>query len=105
MSDYNCTSSVTEMSHDLNCNILCSRRQTSRLCLVFKILHNLVDVTLPSYIIPSTRFTRDMIKKSFYPNPELICIAKFSFFPNLIRLCNNLPLETVHAHIIDKFCK
>ena len=54
MSDYNRTSSVTVLLQDHNWDKLSSRRQTSRLCLFYKILHNIVDVTLPSYIIPST---------------------------------------------------
>ena len=36
MSDYNRTSSVTAMLHDLNWNTLYSRRRTSRLCLLYK---------------------------------------------------------------------
>ena len=79
MSDYNRTSSVTIMLQDLNWDTLSSRRQTSRLCLLYKILHNIVDVTLPSYITPSTRFTRVTIKNSSYPNLELMHISLISF--------------------------
>ena len=104
MSDYNRTSSITAMLHNLNWNTLYSRRRTSRLCLLYKILHNLVDVILPEYIVPSTRFTREHDQKFILPQSR-IDTYKFSFFPNSIRLWNNLPLETVHAHTIDKFCK
>ena len=48
MSDYNHTSSITVMLQDLNWDTLSSRRQTSKLCIPYKILHNIVDVTLPS---------------------------------------------------------
>ena len=92
MSDFNRTSSVTEMLHNLNWNTLSSRRQTSRLCLLYKILHNLVDVTLPSYIVPSTRFTRGHDQKFILPQSR-IDIYKFYFFPDSIRLWNNLPSE------------
>ena len=50
----------------------------------------------------------DTIKNSYYPNPELIHISLTSFQIQLdysIRLWNNLPIETVHAYTIDKFCK
>lgn len=104
MSNYNRSSSVTAMLHDLDWNTLCSRRQTSRLCLLYKILHNLIDVTLPSYVMPSTRFTRGHDQKFILPQPR-IDAYKFSFFPNSISLWNNLPLETVHAHTINNFCK
>ena len=96
MSDYNRTSSVTVMLQDLNWDTLSSRRQTSRLCLLYKILHNIVDVTLPSYITPSTRFTRGHNQKFILPQSR-IDAYKFSFFPNSIRLWNNLPIKTVHA--------
>ena len=63
------------MLDNLNWSTLISRRQTSRLCLLYKIIHNLVDVTLPNYITPATRLTRGlMIKNSSYPNPELMLI-------------------------------
>ena len=63
-----------------------------------------VDLILPEYIVPSTRFTRGHDQKFILPQSR-IDTYKFSFFPNSIRLWNNLPLETVHAHTIDKFCK
>ena len=103
MSDYNRTSSVTVMLQDLNWDTLSSRRQTSRLSLLYKILHNIVDITLPSYITPSTRFTRGHDQKFILPQSR-IDAYKFNFFPNSIRLWNNLPIETVHAHTIDRFC-
>ena len=101
-SDYNRTSSVTVMLDNLNWSTLISRRQTSRLCLLYKIIHNLVDVTLPNYITPATRFTRGHDQKFILPQTR-IDAYKFNFFPDSIRLWNSLPLETVHAHTIDSF--
>ena len=101
-SDYNRTSSVTVMLDNLNWSTLISRRQTSRLCLLYKIIHNQVDVTLPNYITPATRFTRGHDQKFILPQPR-IDAYKFNFFPDSIRLWNSLPLETVHAHAIDSF--
>ena len=103
MSDYNCTSSVTVMLQDLNWDTLSSRRQTSRLSLLYKTLHNIVDITLPSYITPSTRLKRGHNQKFILPHSR-IDAYKFNFFPNSIRLRNNLPIKTVHAHTIDRFC-
>ena len=57
---------------------LISRRQTSRLCLLYKIIHNLVDVTLPNYITPATRFTRGHDQKFILPQPR-IDAYKFNF--------------------------
>ena len=71
-SDYNRTSSsVTVMLDNLNWSTLISRRQKSRLCLLYKIIHNLVDVTLPSYITPATRFTRGHDQKFILPQPRI----------------------------------
>ena len=103
-SDYNRTSSVTVMLDNLNWSTLISRRQTSRLYLLYNIIHNLVDVTLPNYITPATRFTREHDPKFILPQPR-IDAYKFNFFPDSIRLWNSLPLETVHAHTIDNFYK
>ena len=85
MSDYDCTSSVNVMLQDLNWDILSSRRQTSRLFLLYKILHNIVDITLPSYITPSARLTRGHDQNFILPQSR-IDAYKFNFFPNSIRL-------------------
>ena len=72
MSDYGHTSSVTVMLlQDLNWDTLSSRRQTSKLCLLYKILHIIVDVTLPSYITPSTRLTRGHDQKFILPRTRI----------------------------------
>ena len=76
MSDYNCTSSVTEILQNLNWNTLSTRRQISRLCLLCKIMYNLVDVTLPSQQLGSQE---DVINNSSYPNPELILTSLISY--------------------------
>ena len=67
MSDFNRTSSVTEMLHNINWNTLSCRRQTSRL---YKILHNLVDITLPSQATLHYQpdLQEDTIKNLSYPN-------------------------------------
>ena len=71
MSHYNCSSSVTVMLQDLNWDKLTSRRQTSTLCLLYKILHNIVDVTLPSCITASARFTRGHNQKFILPQSRI----------------------------------
>ena len=79
MSDYNCTSSVTVMLQELNWDTLSSRRQTSRLCLLHKILHNIVDVTLPATSYYQLNSQEVTIKNSSYPNLELMHISIISF--------------------------
>ena len=75
-SDYNRTSSVTVMLDNLNWSALISRRQTSRLCLLYKIIHNvnLVNVTLQTILHQQLDSQEDIIKNSSYPNPELMLI-------------------------------
>ena len=58
---------------------------TSRLCLLYKILHIIVDVTLPSCITPLTRLTRGHDQKFILPQSR-IDAYKYNFFPNSIRL-------------------
>ena len=70
-SDYNRTSSVIVMLDNLNWSTLISRIQTSRLCLLYKIIHNLIDVTLPNYITPATRFTRGHDQKFILPQSRI----------------------------------
>ena len=81
MSDYNLTSSVTVMLQDLNWDTLSSRRQTSRLCLLYKILHNIVDVKLPCQAISHHQLDSQevTIKNSSRPNLELMHVSLISF--------------------------
>ena len=67
-SDYSYTSSVSTMLENLNWKTLHVRRDELRLIMFYKIIHNMVDLSLPESIIPSatTGYTRGHDLR-FYP--------------------------------------
>jgi hypothetical protein len=80
--------SMTHMIHQLQWDTLVDRRRTSRLIMLYKISHGLVDIHAPTYLTPGDNRTRGAWKylqlsagKEDYDN---------SFFPRTIRDWNNL---------------
>ena len=57
-SDYGLKSSVTEMIADLGWDTLQKRRDLARLSMMYRIVHNLVDIPVEPYLTPSTSMTR-----------------------------------------------
>ena len=55
---YQRTSSVTQMTKDLNWRTLEQRRIDSRLTLMYKITYDLVAIPAVDYLIPNTRQSR-----------------------------------------------
>ena len=102
MKDHCPTSSVTEMINKLKWNSLNHHRDTIRLQMMFKIIHQIVDLNLLDYITFNCGITRGHDYKLTIP---LIRIDpyKFSFFPAIITLWNKLPNETVTTITIDVF--
>ena len=92
MGDFQRTSSVTSMISSLNWTTLETHITILRLVLFYKILNNHVDLLLPDYIMNSARVTRGNDRKFILP-PMNINAYKFSFYPNVISLWNNLPPE------------
>ena len=68
----------------------------------YKILHGHVDVDLPDYILVNKRLTRGNDLNYIQP-PANIDAYKYSFFPDAIRLWNNLPSSVTHADTVDNF--
>ena len=56
--DWNRTTSVSSLLHQLNWQTLEQRRSVTRLCLFYKIVSGLVAVPLPHYIEPVVRPSR-----------------------------------------------
>ena len=80
------------MISSLNWTTLKTHIKILRLVLFYKILNNHVDILLPDYIINSARDTRGNDRKFILPSMN-IDSYKFSFYPNVIGLWNNLPSE------------
>ena len=102
-SDYSYCSSVTNMLSQLGWRSLGSRRHDSRLLMFYKIVHGLVAVPMPPYIIPPSRFTRHMHPISFSQIQTPCNYYKFSFYPATIVLWNSLPADIAQAATLDQF--
>ena len=104
-SDYSYTSSVSTMLENLNWKTLHVRRNELRLIMFYKIIHNMVDLSLPESIIPSATagYTRGHDLR-FYPPFGRTNVYKYSFFPAVVNLWNDLPHHIVHAPNINTFC-
>ena len=87
--DYRTTSSTSQMLKDLHWQPLQERRSHSKLVMVYRIVHGLVDIPC-TYYHPSTLSTRGHSLKFLVPFCRLD-IYRHSFFPSGIRLWNSLP--------------
>ena len=104
-SDYSYTTSATALTRDLNWKTLQDRRNIHRLIIFYKILHNMVDISLPESIIPltTTNYTRGHNLRLYLPFSR-VNAYKYSFFPATINLWNELPSHIVNAPTINIFC-
>ena len=82
-SNYSYTSSITAMMETLNWNTLHARRYILRLIMFYKILHNMVDISLPESIITSA--TADYTR-GHYLHLSRINAYKYSFFSAAMNL-------------------
>ena len=99
MADFSRFSSVTNMLIDLNIPSLEHRRQVSSITVLYKIVHNLIDIS-PVDLIPVTsnsrghdqRFHHIYARTNQYSN---------SFFPRSIRLWNSLPPDLIQQQSLQ----
>ena len=70
--------------------------------MLFKILHNLVELCLPNYIAYKTSATRGHKYKLSIPFSR-VDVYKYSFFPSTIPKWNSLPVSTVEVASVDSF--
>lgn len=98
--DFSRFSSVTSMLNDLELPTLQSRRMKSKIQMLYKIIHNLVDVP-NDCLTPVPPYLR----RGYYN--QLITRVdsyKFSFYPSAIKLWNNLPHSIVNTPTYTDFC-
>ena len=100
--DYRRTSNVTNMLKKLQWETLQERRAKSRTVVFYKIVHGLIDITMPSYITTPTGTTRGHNMKYRVPAVRINAF-KYSFFPQAVNLWNSLPTDTVNAGSLDYF--
>ena len=101
--NYNRTSSVTTMLQDLGWPLLESRRVMTRLVMLYKITHGLVDVDSKPNLTIQTRTFRRSHQFSYYRVHAKSKIYSTSFFPSTIPHWNNLPLSVINAPNLNLF--
>ena len=97
--------SVSDMLGDLGWRSLKDRRTDSRLCLFYKIVHGLVAVPLPPYVVHTQVFTRHSASHplAFRQIHTVADYYKYSFFPLAIVQWNRLPPSIALLPDIDSF--
>ena len=100
--DFRLTSSVTKMLTTLNWDSLNYRRIMFRLQMMYKIIHSIVDLSLPDYIEFNRGITRGHDYKLVVPTTQ-IDSYRYSFYPFTIKLWNNLHSSTVHSPLVIDF--
>jgi len=96
--------SVTEMLTSLEWPSLQVRRKCARLTLLYKIIHNLIEI--PIHYLPTlspvttTRFSHN---QKFLHYQTSIDNYKYSFFPRTIPEWNELPQDIINIPTIDRF--
>ena len=102
-SSFDYRSSTTEIVNNLGWRTLEQRRADARLCLFFKIVHGLVAVTLPDYIQPSNRISRNCHSMTFRLLHTTKNYYKYSFLPLAIVQRNALPETVACLPDLDSF--
>ena len=101
--DYSHYSSVTEMLERLGWRTLQQRRADARLCLLYKIIHELVAISIPHYFEANNRVSKYCHSMSFKQNHTRVDYYKYSFFPLTIVQWNSLPADVVLLQDFDSF--
>ena len=100
--DYRTTSSTSKMIQDLGWQPLQNRRQQAKVTLMYRIVHNLVDIPGEQYLHTATSATRGHGLKFIVPNCRTD-LFRHSFFPSAIRLWNQLPGTVATAPTLEAF--
>jgi hypothetical protein len=97
------TSSVTAMLQQLNWTPLEIRRNNARLVMMYRIVYELVDIPSAPHLQKSSLYgTRGHSIKFLVPHSRT-SVYRNSYFPQAIRLWNNLPGQLVVAVSLDSF--
>ena len=103
LNDYSHYSSVTDMLTRLNWRTLQQRRADARLCLLYKIIHELVAISIPPYFEANHRVSRYCHSMSFKQNHTRVDYYKYSFFPLTLVQWNSLPADVALLQEFDVF--
>ena len=95
--------SVTSLLSYIDISTLEQCRQSSRLILFYKIISNLLPISIPGYYQHTQFHTRQHHTNHFIlPQPTLNSY-KYIFYPRTIKDWNNLPTNVIEARDLDEF--
>ena len=104
LSSYSPNQSVLELQQQLNLRSLEQRRVDAKVIMLYKIIHGLVAIPIPSYFeqpMRSTRHTRHPLAlRQIHTTANYY---KFSFFPSTVVYWNQLPAQIVLLPTLDQF--
>jgi len=103
LNDYSTYNSVSAMLHELNLPTLQQRRQRARLSLLYKSMHNLIQMPIPQYYIPYSSSSRIHHKHSYIHPGARTNAYMNSFFPRTIKEWNSLPASVVDSNDLTTF--
>lgn len=102
--DYRYTSSVTTMLENLNLQSLDKRRKIARLTLLYKCIHNIVNVDKKIYLKPAKEMrTRNSHNLKLQLPISTKDVFKYSFFTRTAGDWNNLPANIARITSLDSF--
>ncbi|MCG8048091.1 MAG: hypothetical protein JAY66_20795 [Candidatus Thiodiazotropha taylori] len=101
--NYSTYASVTDLLQSLGWRSLEQRRSDSRLCLFYKIVHGLVAVDLPPYVVHPMRILKNSHPMSFRQIQTTVDYYKYSFYPLAIVQWNRLPSSIALLPTFDSF--
>ncbi len=99
------TSSVSNMLDHLHWETLQSRRQKQQLVMLYKIIHNLVEISPTPYLQTAASSTRSAHNLRFIPYSTSTDCHKFSFFPRTIPEWNTLQASVAESPSLASFKK
>ncbi|MCG7878314.1 MAG: reverse transcriptase family protein, partial [Candidatus Thiodiazotropha endolucinida] len=104
LDNYYRQASVTDMLDHLGWRTLEQRRNDSRLCLFYKIVHGLVAIDLPPYVVHPTRISHKNSHPLVYRQIHTrVDYYKYSFYPLAIVQWNRLPSNVALLPTFESF--
>ena len=102
LGDYRRTSSVSSMLHQLKWDNLITRRQQSKVTMIYRVIHQLVAIPSAPYLQPTSVRTRGNNMRFLVPFTS-VNSYKNSFFPSTVRLWNSLPSDITRMQSLEAF--
>ena len=101
LGDYRRTSSVSSMLHQLKWDDLVTRRQQSKVTMLYLVIHQLVAIPSPPYLQPTGVRTRGNEMRFLVPFTSVNSYK--NSFPSTIRLWNSLPSAITRMQSLEAF--